>query len=206
VLSLFAGGLAAALVVGATATLSERAQTRSLTLAAGLAGRAPKLAWLLLAGAVSVLCVPFLATFPAGLMIFLGSFRNQPVASFLVAGGLVLCAAAVGWMLHRVLFGAANPDAPSAADASLSESWYLGILVGTLLWVGLVPSGPKLFGVPLFDPGLVTVVNSSTPDLTSPYAVPTPTPTPSATPKASPSPGVGPSPAVSPGASPSPAP
>jgi proton-translocating NADH-quinone oxidoreductase chain M len=206
VLSLFAGGLAAALVVGATATLSERAQTRSLTLAAGLAGRAPKLAWLLLAGAVSVLCVPFLATFPAGLMIFLGSFRYQPVASFLVAGGLVLCAAAVGWMLHRVLFGAANPDAPSAADASLSESWYLGILVGTLLWVGLVPSGPKLFGVPLFDPGLVTVVNSSTPDLTSPYAVPTPTPTPSATPKASPSPGVGPSPAVSPGASPSPAP
>jgi NADH-quinone oxidoreductase subunit M len=206
VLSLFAGGLAAALVVGATATLSERAQTRSLTLAAGLAGRAPKLAWLLLGGAVSVLCVPFLATFPAGLMIFLGSFRNQPVASFLFAGGLVMCAAAVGWMLHRVLFGAANPDAPSAADASLSESWYLGILVGTLLWVGLVPSGPKLFGVPLFDPGLVTVVNSSTPDLTSPYAVPTPTPTPSATPKASPSPGVSPSPAVSPGASPSPAP
>jgi proton-translocating NADH-quinone oxidoreductase chain M len=206
VLSLFAGGLAAALVVGATATLSERAQTRSLVLATGLAGRAPKLAWLLLAGAISVLCVPFLATFPAGLMIFLGSFRNQPVASFLVALGLVLCAAAVGWMLHRVLFGAANPDAPAASDASLSESWYLGILVGTLLWVGLVPSGPKLFGVPLFDPGLVTVVNSTTPDLTSPYAVPTPTPTPSPSPKASPSPGAGPSPAVSPGASPSGAP
>jgi NADH-quinone oxidoreductase subunit M len=204
VLSLFAGGLAAALVVGATATLSERAQTRSLALAAGLAGRAPKLAWLLLLGAVSVLCVPFLATFPAGLMVFLGSFRNQPVGSFLVALGLVLCAAAVGWMLHRVLFGAANPDAPTASDASLSESWYLGILVGTLLWVGLVPGGPKLFGVPLFDPGLVTVVNSSTPDLTSPYAVPTPTatPSPSSSPRASPSPGTGASPAPTPSASP----
>jgi proton-translocating NADH-quinone oxidoreductase chain M len=204
VLSLFAGGLAAALVVGATATLSERAQTRSLTLAAGLAGRAPKLAWLLLLGAVSVLCVPFLATFPAGLMVFLGSFRNQPAGSFLVALGLVLCAAAVGWMLHRVLFGAANPDAPTASDASLSESWYLGILVGTLLWVGLVPGGPKLFGVPLFDPGLVTVVNSSTPDLTSPYAVPTPTatPSPSSSPRASPSPGTGASPAPTPAASP----
>lgn len=211
VLSLFAGGLAAALVVGATATLSERAQTRSLTLAAGLAGRAPKLAWLLLAGAVSVLCVPFLATFPAGLMIFLGSFRNQPAATFLVAAGLVLCAAAVGWMLHRVLFGPGNPDAAPAGDASLSESWYLGILVGTLLWVGLVPSGPKLFGVPLFDPGLVTVVNSTAPDLSSPYVVPTPTATPSpspsaspsASPAASPSPAVSPSPGSSPGASPS---
>jgi hypothetical protein len=139
-------------------------------------------------------------------MVFLGSFRNQPAASFLVAAGLVLCAAAVGWMLHRVLFGAGSPEAPPASDASLSESWYLGILVGTLLWVGLVPSGPKLFGVPLFDPGLVTVVNSTAPDLSSPYAVPTPTATPSPSPKASPSPGVSPSPGASPAATTSPAP
>jgi proton-translocating NADH-quinone oxidoreductase chain M len=206
VISLFAGGLAAALVVGATSTLSERAQTRSLTLAAGLAGRAPKLAWLLLAGAVSVLCVPFLATFPAGLMIFLGSFRNQPVGTFLLALGLVVSAGAVAWLLQRVLFGAANPDAPAASDASLSETWYLGILVGTLLWVGLVPGGPKLFGVPLFDPGLVTVVNSSTPDLTSAYAVPSPTPSPSPSGSPSPSPGASPSPGVSPSPSASTAP
>jgi NADH-quinone oxidoreductase subunit M len=205
VLSLFAGGLAAALVVGATATLSEHAQTRSMSLAAGLAGRAPKLAWLLLAGGVAVLGVPFLATFPAGLMVFLGSFRNQPVGTFLVALGLVASAAAVGWLLHRVLFGVGNPDAPTPSDASLSESWYLGILVGTLLWVGLVPSGPKLFGVPIFDPGLVTVVNSSTPDLSSPYAVPSPTALPTPTPRASPSPASAPSPAqgASPGATPS---
>jgi proton-translocating NADH-quinone oxidoreductase chain M len=198
VLSLFAGGLASALILGATATLSERAQTRSLALAAGLAGRVPKLAWLLLAGAVAVLCIPFVATFPAALMVFLGSFRNQPVGTLLVALGLVLTAAAVGWLLHRVLFGSANPDAPTPSDASLSQSWYLGILLGALLWVGLVPGGPKLFGVPLFDPGLVTVINSSTPDLSSPYAVPSP---------AGPSPSPSPSPASSPpGASPEPSP
>jgi proton-translocating NADH-quinone oxidoreductase chain M len=183
VLSLFAGGLASALILGATATLSERAQTRSLSLAAGLAGRVPKLAWLLLAGAVAVLCIPFLATFPAALMVFLGSFRNQPVGTLAVALGLVLTAAAIGWVLHRVLFGTPSPDAPTPSDASLSQSWYLGILLGALLWVGLVPSGPKLFGVPLFDPGLVTVVNSSTPDLSSPYAVPSP---PSSSPSPSP--------------------
>jgi proton-translocating NADH-quinone oxidoreductase chain M len=191
VLSLFAGGLASALILGATATLSERAQTRSLSLAAGLAGRVPKLAWLLLAGAVAVLCIPFLATFPAALMIFLGSFRNQPVGTFVVALGLVLTAAAVGWVLHRVLFGTPSPDAPTPSDASLSQSWYLGILVGALLWVGLVPSGPKLFGVPLFDPGLVTVVNSSTPDLSSPYAVPSPSSSsPSPSPASSPPSGI----------------
>jgi NADH-quinone oxidoreductase subunit M len=190
VLSLFTGGMAAALLVGAAATLTARAQTRALSLAAGLAGRMPKLAWLLLAGAVAILGIPFLASFPAVLMVFLGSFRNQPVGAFLVAAGLVLTAGAVGWMLHRVLFGTANPDAPTPSDASLSESWYLGILVGALLWVGLVPGGPKLFGVPLFDPGLVTVINSTAPDLASPYVVPSPaaaSPSPSASPGASPS-------------------
>jgi proton-translocating NADH-quinone oxidoreductase chain M len=189
VLSLFTGGLAAALVVGATAALAEGAQTRSLSLAAGLAGRAPKLAWLLVAGSLAVLCVPFLATFPAGLMIFLGSFRNQAPGALLVALGLVLDAAVVAWMLHRVLFGAPNPESPPATDASLPQAWYLGILLGTLLWVGLVPGGPKLFGVPLFDPGLVNVINSSTPDLSSPYAVPSPSPPPTPAPSPSATPG-----------------
>jgi NADH-quinone oxidoreductase subunit M len=194
VLSTFAGGVAAALVVGAAASLAERAQTRSLALAAGLAGRSPKLAWLLVAGSLAVLGLPFMATFPAALMVFLGSFRTQPGGSFVVALGLVLGAAAAAWMLHRVLFGAPNPDAPTPRDASLPDAWYLGILVGTLLWVGLVPGGPKLFGVPLFDPGLVNVVNTATADLSSPYAVASPSP--SAAPIASPS--AGPSAAPSP--------
>jgi hypothetical protein len=107
-----------------------------------------------------------------------------------------------------VLFGAANPDAPTPSDASLAESWYLGVLLGALLWVGLVPSGPKLFGVPLFDPGLVTVVNSSTPDLSSPYAVPSPSASgPSPSPSSSPGGPPGSSPGGSPGAgSPGPSP
>lgn len=190
VLSIFAGGVAAALVVGAATSLAERAQTRSLVLAAGLAGRSPKLAWLLLAGSLAILGLPFMATFPAALMVFLGSFRNQPGGAFVVALGLVLAAAAVAWTLHRVLFGAPNPDAPAPGDASLPDAWYLGILVGTLLWVGLVPGGPKLFGVPLFDPGLVNVVNSATADLSSPYAVASPSP--SASPAAAPRPSLGP--------------
>jgi proton-translocating NADH-quinone oxidoreductase chain M len=199
VLSLFTGGLAAALVVGATAALAEGAQTRSLASAAGLAGRAPKLAWLLVAGCLAVLCVPFLATFPAGLMIFLGSFRTQGPAALLLALGLVADAGVVAWMLHRVLFGAPNPDAPNPSDATLPQAWFLGILVGTLLWVGLVPGGPKLFGVPLFDPGLVNVVNTSTPDLSSPYAVPSPS-APGSSP--SPSPVTGPGTPTSPSAGP----
>jgi NADH-quinone oxidoreductase subunit M len=197
VLLLFAGGLAAALVAGSAATLAERAQARSLGLAAGLAGRIPKLSWLLLVGCLAVLGLPFLATWTSGLMVFLGTFRTQPGAAFMVAIGLVIGVAAAARLMHRVVFGAPNPDAPPASDASLSESWYLGLLVGALLWVGLLPSGPKLFGIPVVDPGLVNIVNTSTADLASTYATtpsptpsptPTPTPSPSATPTTSPAP------------------
>jgi NADH-quinone oxidoreductase subunit M len=181
VMSLFAGGIAAALLAGTAATLAERAQARTFGLAAGLAGRVPKLSWLLLAGCLAVLGLPVLATFPSALMIVLGSFRTQPGPTFAVVAGLVLAAVAVARLMHRVVFGAPNPDAPPPSDASLAESWYLGILVGALLWVGLLPSGPKLFGVPVFDPGLVNVVNSSAADLASSYA-PSPPPTPSSNP------------------------
>jgi len=188
VLLLFAGGLAAALVAGAAATLTERAQARSMGLASGLAGRIPKLSWLLLVGCLAVLGLPLLATWSSGLMVFFGSFRSQPGAAFMVAIGLVIGAAAAARLMHRVVFGAPNPDAPVPTDASLADSWYLGILVGALLWVGLLPSGPKLFGIPVVDPGLVNIVNTSTADLASTYATtPTPTPSPSPTPTPAPS-------------------
>jgi len=189
VMLLFAGGLAAALMAGSAATLVDRAQARSLGLAAGLAGRIPKLSWLLLLGCLGVLGIPFLATFASGLMVFMGSFRTQPGAAFAVVVGMVVAAAAIARLMQRVAFGAPNPDAPTPADASLADSWYLGILVGALLWVGLVPSGPKLFGVPILDPGVVNIVNTTTADMASSYAptpVPTPTPTPSRSPSASP--------------------
>jgi NADH-quinone oxidoreductase subunit M len=194
VLFLFAGGLAAALVAGSAATLAEHAQARSLSLAAGLAGRIPKLSWLLLVGCLGVLGVPFMATWTSGLMVFLGSFRNQPAAVFVVAIGLVIGAAACARLMHRVVFGAPNPDAPTPSDASLADSWYLGILVGALLWVGLLPGGPKLFGIPVVDPGLVNIVNTSTADLASSYATtPSPSPTPTAIPPPSPSASASPS-------------
>src|SRR5262249_29987197 len=137
----------------------------------------------------------------------LGSVRTQPGAAFAIVVGLLLAAVAIARLMHRVAFGAPNPDAPTPSDASLADSWYLGILVGALLWVGLVPSGPKLFGIPVLDPGLVNIVNTTTADLASTYA-PTPLPTPASTPSpsASPSPSALPSPSPTPSPSVSPSP
>jgi proton-translocating NADH-quinone oxidoreductase chain M len=176
VLSLFAGGLAGALIVGVCATLAERAQSRSLLVLGGLAPRMPTLTWLLIFGGFAVLGVPLLATFPAELMMFFGAFKNQPVGAFAVAGGLVVAAVALAMLLRRVLFGVPNPDAPGVSDASLGESWYLGLLAGALLWVGIFPSGPKLPGTdsPIFDPGLIKTMAAGVSEMASPYVMPTP--------------------------------
>lgn len=180
VLSLFAGGMAAALIVGACATLSDRAQSRSLQVLSGLAPRMPILAWLLTIAGLAVLGVPLLGTFLAELLTFFGSFKNQPIGAFAVAAGLVVAAVALASMLRRVLFGSPNPDAPGVSDASLGETWYLALLAGSLLWIGLFPSGPKLPGTdtPLFDQGLVNVMAAGISDIASPYTGATPSPTP----------------------------
>ncbi len=168
---LFAGGLAAALIVGMCVTVAERGQARSLAVLAGLAPRTPSLAWLFVLAAMGLLGFPLLATFPALLMTFFGSFKTQPVGTFAVAAGLAVVAIAVGVLLRRVLFGAPNPDAPGVSDVSLGETWYLGLLAGALLWVGIFPSGPKIPGTdtPLFDPGLVNVMSAGVSDMASPY-------------------------------------
>jgi proton-translocating NADH-quinone oxidoreductase chain M len=176
VLSLFTGGLAAALIAGVCATVSERAQTRSLRLLSGLAPRMPNLAWLMTLGAFALLGVPVLASFSAQVMTFFGAMKNQPVGGFAVAAGLAVVAVALAVLVGRVLFGAPNPDAPGVSDSSLGETWYLGILAGALLWVGVFPGGPKIPGTdtPLFDPGFILQTSAGVSDLASSYTLPIP--------------------------------
>jgi NADH:ubiquinone oxidoreductase subunit 4 (subunit M) len=176
VLSLFAGGLAAALIVSVCVTLSDRAQSSSLQVLSGLAPRMPILTWLMIIAGLAVLGVPLLATFDSNLLTFFGSFKTQPIGAFAVAAGLGLAAVALGTLWRRVLFSAPNPDAPGVSDASLGETWFLGLLAGGLLWVGLFPSGPKLPGTdsPLFDQGLVNVMAAGISDIASPYVLPVP--------------------------------
>jgi NADH-quinone oxidoreductase subunit M len=178
VLSMFTGGLAAALIVATAVTLTDRAQTRSVQLLSGLAPRMPIITWVFVLAALALLGVPLMASFPAQTMILFGSFKTQPAGAFAAVAGLVLVAVALGILVHRVLFGQPNHDAPGASDASLGETWYLGLLAGGLLWVGLFPGGPKLPGTdqPVFDPGLLNIMSAGITDIASPYVAPAATP------------------------------
>ena len=176
VLSLFTGGLAAALIAGVCITLSDSAQTRNMLALGGLAPRMPSTAWLFMIAALGVLGVPILASFMTEVMTFFGAFKTQPIGAFAVAAGLALSAVALAVILARVLFGAPVADSPGVSDVSLGETWYLGLLAGALLWVGIFPGGPKIPGTetPLFDPGLITQMSAGISDMASPYVLSTP--------------------------------
>jgi NADH-quinone oxidoreductase subunit M len=176
VLSLFTGGVAAALVAGVAAVVSERAQTRELAILGGLAPRMPNMAWLFTLAAFAVLGVPMFASFLTNEMTFFGAFKTQPIGAFAVIAGLAVCAVAFAVLLGRVLFGAPVADSPAVSDASLGETWFLALLAGGLLWVGLFPAGPKIPGTdtPIFDPGFISQMSAGISDMASPYVLPAP--------------------------------
>jgi NADH:ubiquinone oxidoreductase subunit 4 (subunit M) len=172
VLALFTGGLASALIASVFTTVADRAQTRNIAVLSGVGPRMPKLAWLTVLAALGLLGVPLMATFSSNLMTFFGAFKTQQIGAFVVAAGLALTAIALAVIIQKVMFGAPNPDAPAVSDGSLSEMWYLGLLAGALLWVGVVPGGPKLPGTeqPLFDPGLANIMVADLPEISAPYS------------------------------------
>ncbi|MEA2698664.1 MAG: hypothetical protein QOI66_2935, partial [Myxococcales bacterium] len=88
------------------------------------------------------------------------------------ASGHAIVAAALPEIYQSVQFATPNPDAPGVSDASIGEKWFLGILAGALLWVGMFPGGPKLPGTdtPIFDPGLVNSMAAGISEMASPYA------------------------------------
>ncbi len=200
---LFAGGLAAAVTVGVGVTAADLLQVRSLTQLGGMAARLPRATWLLVGGVVATLGIPFMASFPALAMIVLGSFYGQPAGTLAVLAALVVAAAACALLLRRVLFGPRVGDRPSIRDASLPEMWYAGILIAALLWVGILPSGPKVAGISVFDPGFVNILSQNTSTISAPYVQTSPTPRATPAPSPSPSPGASPTPAPSPSPSPS---
>lgn len=172
-LSIFAGGIAAALVTAACAEVAERGLTRELSMLGGMAVTS-RLSWLVVLAGVGIAGLPLTGTFVSEMLVFFGSFKGATLGAVAVLAGVAVTVAAVGRLLQRLLFGPVHPEAAPAGDLPLTETWAIGLLAGALLWVGIFPSGPKLAGVPFFDPGMVNVVNGAASELFSAYAPPAP--------------------------------
>jgi NADH-quinone oxidoreductase subunit M len=101
----FAHGLAAAVLLGASVVIEERAKTSELARAASVISQAPRLGILVGFGLALSLGVPGLASFWGTLLVLLGGFALHPVLALLLAAGLVASAAAHARVARLLLIG-----------------------------------------------------------------------------------------------------
>ena len=109
VMALFAHGLAAAMLLALASALEGRARTCDAVRLQGLAGEAPVLASLLVAALAVSLGVPGLVGSWGILLALTGGFVRHPVLALLLAGSLIVSAAAHARMARLLLFERVDP-------------------------------------------------------------------------------------------------
>jgi len=119
--------------------LYERAHTRALDAFGGVARVMPTFAALSLFVVFSSAALPGTNGFVGEFLVLLGAFRTDPRWAALAAGGVVLSAVYLLWMVQRVYFGPVRPEVRTFSPLRLHEAAALGALVLAVLWIGLYP-------------------------------------------------------------------
>lgn len=170
VIGLFARGLAAALLVGATSAIERRLGTTSFARLAGLSGEAPRLAAALGVGLATSLGVPCLAGFWGSLLALLGGFGRHPALGVLYALAIVASAAAHLRAGRMLLLGTFDDAWRSSAalqahrgrlpDLTSREQAAMGAVAVLVALVGVWPS-PLLAATSAAATDITAAVDSS---------------------------------------------
>jgi NADH-quinone oxidoreductase subunit M len=124
------------ILVGA---LQERTRTRDLTRLAGLWSAAPRMGGAAMFFALASLGLPGLGNFVGEFLVLLGTYqRNVPLA-VVASLGLVVATVYSLWIIQRAFHGP-NREGWKLADLRPRESAVLGVLMATLVWLGVYPS------------------------------------------------------------------
>ena len=139
-MQMFAHGTITGLLFLLVGLVYDKAHTRYIPDLGGLAGRMPVVASAFVIAGLASLGLPGLSGFVAEVLVFLGSFREFAWPTALAAFGIVLAAAYILWMIERVLFGGARERFASITDANFIEAVPLGLLVISIVAVGVYPA------------------------------------------------------------------
>ena len=139
-MQMFAHGTITGLLFLVVGLIYDKAHTRYIPDLGGLAGRMPVVASVFLIAGLASLGLPGLSGFVAEVLVFLGSFREFAWPTALAAFGIVLAAGYILWMIERVLFGGARERFASITDANFIEAVPLGLLVISIVAVGVYPA------------------------------------------------------------------
>jgi NADH-quinone oxidoreductase subunit M len=136
---LLARGLVIGVLMLLASLIQERTRRVRISQLGGLAWQAPFLSAFWLLATLAAAGVPLLAGFAGDFFIFTGSFPAHRWASTVVLAGTLLASGALVWTAQRVFLGASRDTFERARDLGPLELTYIGILVGLIVLIGVVP-------------------------------------------------------------------
>lgn len=164
VLQLVHHGLVTSALFLLVGMLQERRGTRAIAAFGGVARPMPVFAACLGLAVFACVGVPGSSGFVGELLILVGAFISHPVASAIALVGLVPVAAALLWMLRRVLFGPIeNPENRGLIDLGLREKLVMAALLVPIVAIGVYPE-PWLRRIEPSVVELLRVVEQRSPD------------------------------------------
>ena len=139
-MQLFTHGTVTGLLFLSVGLVYERTHTRHIPDLGGLAGRMPVVAVAMLIAGLASLGLPGLSGFVSELLVFLGAYQAYDWPTVLAVLGIVLAAGYILWMMKRTFFGVRRESFNDLPDASLVEALPLGLMLITIIGVGVYPS------------------------------------------------------------------
>jgi NADH-quinone oxidoreductase subunit M len=118
--------------------VKDRLHSRDMNRMGGFWHQAPLMAGAGLFFALASLGLPGLGNFVAEILVLLGAFPVSPALTAIAALGLVAAAIYSLWLVQRVFHGEPNPGG-RIPDLSRRERSVLGVLIVSLIWLGLQP-------------------------------------------------------------------
>jgi NADH-quinone oxidoreductase subunit M len=124
------------LVVG---FLIARRGSSAITDFGGAAKAIPWIAGTFFIAGLSALSLPGTNSFVSELLVLLGSWANQPVATVFATTGMILAALYILLMYQRTMQGPLNPELPAMKDLSGREAVVIAPVIVLILALGFFP-------------------------------------------------------------------
>ena len=123
------------ILVGA---LQERVRTRDISPMGGLWAVVPRMGGAGLFFGLASLGLPGLGNFVGEFLVLMGAYHVSITLTAVAATGLVGATMYALWMIQRTFFGA-RADERKVPDLTLREVAVMGVMVASLVWIGMYP-------------------------------------------------------------------
>jgi len=125
----------------------ERTHTREISSYGGVAQILPRFSTVFIFCVLASIGLPGLNGFVGEFLIIIGSYPTQPVGAVIAAIGVILSAAYLLWLVHRVFYGQpseifkgiAEDKGKMPADLTRREWAVMLPILGLIVWIGVYP-------------------------------------------------------------------